>query len=68
MGDSIWGVPSSINAISQQIQCSDSLLISYSSYMFPQMYIIIKQPSLVCPAGDVSKQINKHSVTIRQSH
>jgi hypothetical protein len=31
--------------------CSDSLLItSYSCYMFRRMYIIIRQPSFVCPA------------------
>jgi hypothetical protein len=40
----------SIYTISQQMHCSDSLLISYSSYMFRRMYVIIKEPSIVCPA------------------
>jgi hypothetical protein len=35
---------------SQQMHCSDSLLISYSCYMFRRMYVIIREPSVVCPA------------------
>jgi hypothetical protein len=41
----------SVYTISQQIHCSVSLLItSYSSYMFRHMYILIRSPSIVCPA------------------
>jgi hypothetical protein len=40
----------SIYTISQQMHCSDSLLISYSSYMFRCMYVIIREPSCMCPA------------------
>jgi hypothetical protein len=36
--------------VSQQIHYSNSLLISYSSYMFRRMYVIIGEPSFVCPA------------------
>jgi hypothetical protein len=32
------------------MHCSDSLLVSYSCYMFQHMYIIISEPSFVCPA------------------
>jgi hypothetical protein len=38
------------------MHCSDSLLVSYSSYMFRLMYIIIiiiiiiREPSFMCPA------------------
>jgi hypothetical protein len=39
-----------VRMISQQIHCSDSLLISYSSYMFRRMYVIIREPTLMCPA------------------
>jgi hypothetical protein len=49
------------------MHCSDSLLISYSCYMFRRMYVIIREPSFVCPAGDVTKQIDTHSVSVRQS-
>jgi hypothetical protein len=27
------------------MHCSDSLLVSYSSYMFQHMYVIIREPS-----------------------
>jgi hypothetical protein len=38
--------------ISQQMHYSDSLLIIfYSSYIFRRMYVIIREPSFVCPAG-----------------
>jgi hypothetical protein len=36
--------------VSQQLHYSDSLLISYSFYMFRRMYVIIREPSFVCPA------------------
>jgi hypothetical protein len=32
------------------MHCSDSLLIYYSFYMFRRMYVIIREPSFVCPA------------------
>jgi hypothetical protein len=35
---------------SQQMHYSDSSLISYSSYMFRRMYVIIRAPYVVCPA------------------
>jgi hypothetical protein len=37
----------SIYTLSQQLHCSDSLLISYSSYMSRRMYDVIRQPLLV---------------------
>jgi hypothetical protein len=42
----------SIYTISQQMHCYDTrnLLISYSSYMFQRMYVIITEPSFMCPA------------------
>jgi hypothetical protein len=40
---------SSIYTIIQQLHCSDSLLISNSPYMFRRMYVIIMEPSVVCP-------------------
>jgi hypothetical protein len=39
-----------IYTISQQMHCSDSLLVFYSSYMFRHMYVIIREPSCMCPA------------------
>jgi hypothetical protein len=39
-----------IYTISQQMHYSDSLLVSYSCYMFRRMYVIIRGPSFVCPA------------------
>jgi hypothetical protein len=39
-----------IQLASQQMHCSDILLIPYSSYMFRRTYIIIRVPSFVCPA------------------
>jgi hypothetical protein len=39
---------SSIYVISQQMHRSDSLLVSYSSYMFQHMYVIIRGPSFMC--------------------
>jgi hypothetical protein len=39
----------SVYTISQQIHYSDSLLISYSSYMSRGMHVIIRKPSFVCP-------------------
>jgi hypothetical protein len=32
------------------MHCSDSLLISYNSYMFRHMYVVIREPSFVYPA------------------
>jgi hypothetical protein len=40
--------------VSQQMHYSDSLLISYSSYMFRRMYVIIREPSFTCPAEFLS--------------
>jgi hypothetical protein len=41
----------SVYTISQQLHNSDSLLITFSSpYMFRHMYVIIREPSVVCPA------------------
>jgi hypothetical protein len=34
------------HVISQQMHCSDNLLVYYSSYMFRRMYVIIREPSL----------------------
>jgi hypothetical protein len=39
-----------IHTINQQMHCSDSLLISYSSYMFRRMYVITRELSFMCPA------------------
>jgi hypothetical protein len=39
-----------IYTISQHMHCSDSLLISYSSYMFRRIYVVIREPSFMCPA------------------
>jgi hypothetical protein len=39
-----------IHTISQQMHSSDSLLVSYSSYMFWRVYVIIREPSFMCPA------------------
>jgi hypothetical protein len=32
------------------MHCSDSILTSYSSYLFRRVYVIIREPSVVCPA------------------
>jgi hypothetical protein len=39
-----------IYTISQQMHCSDNLLISYSSHIFRRMYVIISEPSVMRPA------------------
>jgi hypothetical protein len=38
------------NFVSQQMHYSDCLLISYSSYMFRRMHVIIRESSFICPA------------------
>jgi hypothetical protein len=43
------------------MHCYDGLLVSYSSYIFRRMYVIIRE------RGAVTKQIDTHSVSIRQS-
>jgi hypothetical protein len=35
--------------ISEQMHCSDRLLISHSSYMFRRMYVIFRELPFVCP-------------------
>jgi hypothetical protein len=32
------------------MHCSDSLLVSYSFYMFRRMYVIIRESTFLCPA------------------
>jgi hypothetical protein len=32
------------------MHCSDILLVTYSSYMFRRMYVMIREPSVMCPA------------------
>jgi hypothetical protein len=46
----ILRVFSYIFAISQQMHCSDSLLVSYSSYMFRRMHVIIRESYVMYPA------------------
>jgi hypothetical protein len=41
----------SVYTTSQQMHCSYSLLTAfYSCYMFRRMYVIIREPSVECPA------------------